>query len=351
MFYELVQKAYDLESQGKRIIRMSIGDTNLPTPQKVVDAAVKSLQSQKAGYVASGGINPLKEAIAKREGCSPENVVVGPGSKLLITSIIYLFTKPGDKVVFPSPFWPAYRLMCQRFEREPVIVKGDEKRNWEFDELPLDDAGLVILCNPSNPTSAIYSEAVVNRVLKRAKEKNVPVLLDEAYKGIAFEEIPKYDATFRVRSFSKEFNMEGWRLGYAVGPEDMISRVEKFNRLTITCVPNFIQQAGVTCLSNEKEILDVNRSTWVKRRQIAERILKKAGFRFNKPKSGIYVFATHDKISDSGKFALDLLEKGVAISPGACHGDHNNYVRITLNQEEKLITEALEIMCDYLQNR
>ena len=118
--------------------------------------------------------------------------------------------------------------------------------------------------------------------------------------------------------------MEGWRLGYAIAPKDIVKKIVKFNQITTTCVAPFVQMAGLSCLENEEEIIRQNRNLWKARLEVAEKALTKNGFKFAKPQSGIYVFATRADITDSGEFALSCLEKGVAVSPGGGFGNYKN---------------------------
>jgi len=347
MFYELAEKALALEKSGKRIIRLNIGDTGLPTPQCAIDAAAQVIENQKSGYGSSAGLPALREKIAEREGCETEEVIVGPGSKHLIYALMSVISRESTRhdVAFPSPYWPMYELACRQIGLNPVIVKTTMENGWQFDNLPLNGAAMAIICNPLNPTSTVYSEKLVRNTLAEAETAGVPLVLDEAYKGLAFRPVPKYENAIRVRSFSKEFNMEGWRLGYAVVPKDVAKKLIAFNQITSTCVPDFIQRAGIACLENEKEILDANRAVWNKRSEVAQKALKAAGFRFVVPDSGIYIFATHDAITDSSTYALELLEKkGIAVAPGTGFGDYKNFVRICLNQNEQTMRDAIERM-------
>ncbi len=341
MFYKLARKTLELEKQGVRVIRLNIGETNLPTPKCAVDAAVRYIQNSKASYVHSAGISELRERIAERENCSVENVVVGQGSKHLLVDLISLLGDMGDSVIFPSPYWPAYNIICGQLGMKAVNPGTSFENNWNFDGIPFEKAKILILCNPLNPTGTVYPDDLMEKTLQRAKAAGVRVIIDEAYKGISFNNIPSYDA-IRVRSFSKEFNMEGWRLGYIIAPADIAQQVVEYNEATITCVPEFIQRAGLACLENEEQILREHREIWKDRLEMAGKMLKDAGFRFVEPAMGMYVFASHDKIGDSCKFALDLLERyNVAVAPGTSFGGFDGYIRISLNRDGEILREGI----------
>jgi len=342
-FYELAEKAMALEKAGKKIVRLNIGDANLPASDVAKEAACKSVRESPTGYGSSAGTIELRQEIARREKCGVENVVVGPGSKHLLFALMSTLCKQGETVAFPSPYWPAYELACRQLGLKVAAAKTTLGRNWQFDSLPR--AKLSIICNPLNPTSTIYGAGKTNAAIEEANAGGSRVILDEAYRGIAFEKIPEYKGALRVRSFSKEFNMENWRLGYLVAPPEIVQKVVKFNQITETCVPPFVQSAGIACLQNEKELLEANRRIWKVRAGAAASALKKAGFEFAMPQAPMYAFATHEGISDAGEYAMGLLEKkGVAVAPGNDFGGFSKFVRITLNQEEEVLEDAIEKM-------
>jgi aspartate aminotransferase len=349
-FYELAERALALEKEGKKVIRLNIGDTGLPTPSCAIEAAAKSMREKKAKYVSSAGIPELREAVAAKEGCSVENVVVGPGSKALLYGLFTVLAEKGDKIVFPSPYWPAYEMTCKQLGLLQVNVAGKVEDNWEFGELPLDGAKVFLLCNPLNPTSSVYPRELVERCIEESADAGVHMVLDEAYKDLAFSEIPRYGGEIvRVRSFSKEFNMEGWRLGYIVAPSEIAKKMVSYNQITATCVPEFIQWGGIACLENEGEIVSANREIWKKRANVAGKALRDAGFEFAEPGSGIYVFATHPKITDAWDFALKMLDRGVAVAPGSPFGGYDTFVRICLSQPAEVLEEAIGEMGEALR--
>lgn len=345
MFYELAEKAMKMEASGKRVIRLNLGDTGLDTPACAIEAAIKSMREKKAKYVSAAGIAALREAVAKKEGCGVDNVVVGPGSKAILYGLFSILASSGDKVVFPSPYWPAYGMVCGQLGLRAVNARTTLESGWELGELPLEGAKVLLLCNPLNPTSTVYSPERIEEAIGEALGKGIQVILDEAYRELAFENVPSHSGAVRVRSFSKEFNMEGWRIGYAIAPEEIAKKLVKFNQITATCVPEFVQQAAIACLENGDEITSANREVWKKRAASASSALSKAGFRFCAPAAGIYAFATHPGIKDSGEYALRLLEgEGVAVAPGAPFGGYDDFVRICLNQPEEILEEAIEKM-------
>ncbi|MBU0591735.1 pyridoxal phosphate-dependent aminotransferase [Candidatus Micrarchaeota archaeon] len=347
-FYDLAEKALKLEREGKKIIRLNVGDTNMPTPQCVLDAAIDNLNEKKTDYGSSAGLPELREKIAKREGCGIENVVIGPGSKHILYGLLTVLAKKGEKVTIPTPAWPAYEMICKQLGLETVMVRTEMENNWHFETLDLKNSKMCIICNPANPTSNVYSQKCIDDVIKNAKEKECHLILDEAYKAIAFEKIPRYEGAIRVRSFSKEFNIANWRLGYAIAPADVAKKLIAYNQINITCVPPFVQMGGIACLENEKELITENLKVWKARSKAAQKALKNAGFEFVTPDAGIYVFATHEKITHAGEYAHKLLDNGVAIAPGGVFGGYERHFRICINQDEETLEDAVGIMTEEL---
>ncbi|MFH1784909.1 MAG: pyridoxal phosphate-dependent aminotransferase [Candidatus Micrarchaeota archaeon] len=337
-FYELAEKALAMEKAGKKIIRLNIGDTNLPTPECATNAAIESMKKAKAQYVSSAGTNEFRDKIAEREKCKRENVVVGPGSKALLFALLSVLGK--KQVITPKPYWPAYRLICKQLGLEFKTIETSMKNMWSFLIPKLTKDDVLIICNPLNPTSTEYDNTLIQETINKANKVGAIVIIDEAYKGLAFKEIPIYENAIRLRSFSKEFNMEGWRIGYAIAPKEVVEKITRFNQITITCVPPFAQKAGIACLENENEILERNKQIWETRSQTTQTLLQRAGFEFVKPDGGIYIFATHPNIKNSDKFLEMALENGVVVAPGSEFGI-DNFIRICLNQPEETMTNAI----------
>lgn len=342
MFYEIAEKALAMERQGKKIVRLNVGDTNLPAPQCAVEAVRKSAGAARTGYGSSAGSTEFREEIARREKCGVQNVVVGPGSKHLIFALLAVLCKKGGSVAFPAPYWPAYFLAAGQLGIKVQTMETLLEGNWQFGALPPADAA--IICNPLNPTSTVYDDGAVKKAIAGAAENGTRIILDEAYRGLAFEGIPRHEEAIRVRSFSKEFNMESWRLGYLVAPEEVAKRIIAFNQITATCVAPFVQAAGIACLQNELELLDVNRKRWKARMGVASKAMRKAGFKFAEPQAGMYVFATHDGIPDAATYALRLLDSGVAVASGGDFGGYKQFVRICANQPDEVLEKAIEKM-------
>lgn len=319
----------------REIIRMDIGNTGMEIPKCATEQLKETAPT--SGYSDPLGETELREAIAKREHCNSENVVVGPGSKLLLFGLASILGRNG--CVFPAPYWPVYRQMCKILGIKWRTVVTRQSNSWIPDKGLVRKEKMVIINSPNNPTSTIYPEEILHDLIERCSKEGISLVIDEAYKGLAFRKIAECDA-IRVRSFSKEFSMENLRLGYAVAPKNLILRLREFILSSSTCVPVPVQLAGLACLRNEQKILGERRKIWKERMGYFGKLLIETGFEFSQSDSPMYIFATHKKISDSKKFVEKCLEKGVAISSGLSYGNYGRHVRICPNQSNEQLDIA-----------
>ena len=176
MLYEINEKALKLESQGKKIIKLNLGDPDLATPSEIIEAAYASMKNGKTKYSSSYGELPLREKIAKFHGVSVDNVVITPGSKWGVFSTMYLMLKDGGNVIIPTPYWTAYDLIARTVGVETKLLKTELEDEWRIDigklEKLIDNkTRMIILNNPSNPTSKVMDDEVLDNVVDTANRK------------------------------------------------------------------------------------------------------------------------------------------------------------------------------------
>lgn len=357
MLYEISEKTMKLESEGKKIIKFNLGDPDQPTPNEIIQAAFEAMKEGKTKYSSSAGEKKLREELASAHNFSADNVVVTSGSKWAIFSVMYLLLKGGDNVVIPTPYWTAYELTAKTLGVETRFLRTELDSNWKIDVEKLEDlidrkTRLIILNNPNNPTSKVIDEKTFAEIVQIANDKGLMILSDEAYSDISFGEtksILDFDGRhILVKSFSKTFAMTGWRVGYAVVERELAEKMVKLNQITLTNVPVFVQQAALKALELKEEIANRIREEYRRRADLACDILSKTKMKFSKPEAAFYVFPKYDGL-DSESFALDLLNKGVAITPGTAFGDYQEYFRIALTVPEKEIELGLKKICEAIK--
>ncbi|MGW8289367.1 MAG: pyridoxal phosphate-dependent aminotransferase, partial [Candidatus Bathyarchaeia archaeon] len=191
MLYEINEKALKLESEGKKVIRLNIGDPDLETPPEIIAAAYDAIKRGKTKYSSAFGEKGLREKLASIHKVYGDNVVITPGSKWGIFSVMYLLLKGGGNVVIPSPYWTAYELTAKTLGAETRLVRTELDSNWKIDLEALEnsidkDTKMIILNNPNNPTSSVIEEKVFDGIVQIANDKGITILSDEVYADISF---------------------------------------------------------------------------------------------------------------------------------------------------------------------
>ncbi len=354
LLYEINEKAIKLQNQGKKVTKLNIGDPDLSTPPEIVEAAYEAMKKGRTKYSSAFGEKVLREKLGKIHGVSADNIVITPGSKWGIFSTMYLMLKNGGNVVIPTPYWTAYGLTAKTLGVEARLLKTELDSNWEVDldsieELIDNNTRLIILNNPCNPTSKVMDEEIVDGIVKIANDKKIMILSDEVYSEISFvktKSILNYNTeNILVSGFSKMFTMTGWRIGYVIANKGLFDKIGKLNQITFSNVPVFIQDAASIELDLQDKITNEIREVYSKRAKMASKILTKAKMEFSNPDAPFYVFPRYRGL-DSEKFALDLLDRGVAIAPGTSFGDYREHFRISLTAPETDLKAALIKICE-----
>jgi len=357
MLYEINEKAIQLESEGKKIIKFNLGDPDQPTPHEIIEAAYEAMKQGKTKYSSSAGEKKLREELASIHNVSADNVVITAGSKWAIFSLMFLLLKKGGNVVIPTPHWTSYKLTAKNLGAETRFLKTNIDSNWKIDVEKLRDltdqkTRLVILNNPNNPTSKVVEEKVLEEIVQIANNKETTILSDEVYSDISFVKTKSIldfeDDHILVKSFSKTFAMTGWRIGYVIVKKELAEKMTKLNQISLTNVPVFVQQAALKALELRQKIAKEIREEYRRRVDLACNILSKTKMKFSRPDAPFYVFPKYDNL-DSESFALNLLDDGVAIAPGTAFGDYREYFRIALTVPEEEIELGLKKICEALK--
>ncbi len=356
MLYEINEKALKLESQGKKIIKLNLGDPDLATPNEIIEAAYDSMKRGKTKYSSSYGELPLREKLAGIHGVSADNVVITPGSKWGVFSTMYLLLRGGGNVIIPTPYWTAYDLIAKTLGAEVKLLKTELNDDWRIDVDKLEkligrNTRMIILNNPNNPTSKVLDDEVLDGVVELANKKGITILSDEVYGTISFfktKSILDYGNNHILTTgFSKTFTMTGWRIGYVVAKKELVDRITKFNQITINNVPVFIQEAALKGLELQKQIAARIKKEYQERARMASKQLRKAGLEFTEPEAPFYVFPRKRGL-DSECFTLELLDRGVAVAPGTAFGDYREHFRISLTAPREELATALDKICEAL---
>jgi len=363
--FEVLARARVLESQGRNIVHLEIGEPDFDTPAHVVEAGVDALHAGQTHYGPSPGLPPLREAIAahvtRTRGVpvKPANVVVTPGGKPIMFFAMLALVEPGVEVVYPNPGFPIYESMINFCGGTPVPVPLREEKAFAADveeiaSLLTGKTRLLILNSPQNPTGGVMpKEDVQELVHLLRKHPDVVVLSDEIYSDILYEgehaSVLSYpemaDRTILLDGFSKTYAMTGWRLGYGVMPEALATHVARLQTNSTSCTASFTQLAGVAALTGDHGPIRAMIEAFRQRRDaIVDGLNSIKGFRCVRPKGAFYVFPN---IEGTGQKAKDLQtrlleEAGVACLAGTAFGAHGEgFLRFSYANSLENIHEAL----------
>ncbi|MDH5600223.1 MAG: pyridoxal phosphate-dependent aminotransferase [Gammaproteobacteria bacterium] len=369
----LLARAKELEAQGKDIIHMEIGEPDFPTPQPVVDAGIKAIREGDVHYTPALGLPGLREAIATfyktryDENVTSSQVVITPGASGALMLALGAIMQEGDEVLLADPGYPCNRNFVRFLSGTACSIPVDASSGFQLTLKHLQDnwtdkTRVVMVASPSNPTGTLLEKTELIKMAQYVKENDAYLIVDEIYHGLIYEQ-EVYTALsvdkniIVINSFSKYFNMTGWRLGWMVAPEKLVSLMDKLSQNIFLAAPTPAQYAALAAFNPETiAILESHKEQFKKRRDFLLPALKKLGFRIEiEPQGAFYIYANCEKFTqDSYQFAYDLLEEiGVAITPGKDFGDNhaNNYVRIAYTTSIGRLEEGVKRLKQYLINR
>ena len=364
--FEMLGRANELERQGRSIIHLEIGEPDFDTPEPIVRAGVDWLTKGATHYSPVPGVWELRTAVARHlsgqhsQKIDPRNVIVTPGAKMMIFSIIQSVVDPGDEVICPDPAYPAYEAAVRMAGATPVPVKLEESKQFRFDLNELarqitPRTKMIVLNSPQNPTGGVLTIDDLRKIAELARKHDVLILSDEIYSEIYYGDRPAsildvpniLDRVLFVNGFSKIYAMTGWRLGYGVVPEDMFPAIELFVNNSVSSTATFTQRAALQAFTPETEKATQKMvAEFRKRRDVfADGLNGIPGIRCLKPLGAFYLFPNISRTGvPSDEFANRLLnEAGVAALPGTAFGEYGEgYLRLSFANSLANIQSALE---------
>lgn len=368
----LTRKLFNLAKQYNDVIDLTLGDPDVQPLEQIKKAACEAITLGKTRYSANAGLPELREKIsscfAKEYGmeANPQNdiiVTVGGMEALFLTFASLI--DDGDEVIIPAPYYVNYVQMVKMCGGVPVLVNTYEKDGFQMTEQQLreavtDKTVAIVLNSPGNPSGTIIDSGILDAVARLAQEKDLLVISDEVYRTLLYDN-RSHDSiitrpgmkerTVLIDSISKRFSMTGYRIGYAIGPAELIANMTKMQENVCACAPLPSQYAAIEAYSSCTELNDV-RDVFEKRRDFLVSSLNEIeGLHCLKPAGTFYLFVN---ISESGMncvdFAYALLEKQhVAIVPAVAYGEaYSDYIRIAFTLEIDKLKEAAKRIADFM---
>ena len=369
----LTRKLFNMASKYNDVINLTLGDPDLKPAEEVRCAACAAIQDGKTRYSANAGILPLREMIAKHIEkeydtivCPDEEVTVTVGGMEALFLTIASIVDDGDEVIIPGPYYVNYVQMVRMCGGVPIVIDTKEEDNFSFSLKQVEDAITsktigIILNTPSNPSGQVLSEALLTELSKIVKEKELMVISDEVYSSLIYDgekhhSIFNIDGmrsnTILIDSISKRFSMTGYRVGYAVGPKEIIAAMTKMQENVAACAPLPSQYAALAAYEANFDNSFILDEFEKRRNYIYEAINNIEGLHANKPAATFYLMVNIESSGlDSISFAEKLLESvHVAVAPGITYGkSYDQFVRIAFTLEIDVLKEAVERITKFMK--
>ncbi len=368
-------KAKALKAQGINVINLSAGEPDFDTPSIIKEACIQALKEGYTKYTPTPGLLSVREAICEKiksdygYDYTPEEVIVTTGAKQAIFNLLLALVDEGDEVLVLSPYWVSYPEMITCAGGIPKIIPSKFENRFEPEPELIEKSitpktiGL-ILNSPSNPSGLIYTQEFLKDLSDLIKKYNLWVISDDIYDKLRFDlkkpenilstSVELKDRVFIVNGVSKTYAMTGWRIGWALGPKEVIKACAKIQGQSTSHATAFAQKAAEAALKMPEEEIQQMVKTFAKRAQLLCKLLKEIpGIEFIPPQGAFYLFAKVSSyfgkrnklgkaIHNSVDFAEYLLDEArVAVVPGMAFGE-DEFIRISFATSEENLEEAYQ---------
>ncbi|WP_133647720.1 pyridoxal phosphate-dependent aminotransferase [Paraburkholderia flava] len=365
---ELAKEAARLERAGRDIIHMGIGEPDFTAPEPVVEAAAGALRRGVTQYTSALGIHALREAIAGHYAhaygidVDPARIVVTAGASAALLLACTALVDRDDEVLMPDPCYPCNRHFVMAAEGKPVLVPSGPAERFQLtaadvERLWTDRTRGVLLASPSNPTGTSIEPDELRRIVGAVRQRGGFTIVDEIYQGLSYDAPPVSALSFgddviTVNSFSKYFNMTGWRLGWLVVPPTLVDAFEKLAQNLFICASALAQHAALACFEPDTlAIYEARRLEFKRRRDFIVPALERLGFSVPvMPDGAFYVYAdcstvAHPAAGKSAELTSAMLhDAGVVLVPGVDFEMHEpqRYIRLSYATAYSKLEEAVE---------
>lgn len=361
----ITSRAREMAARGHRVFSFAAGEPDFDTPRHVKDAAIRALDAGETKYAPIAGLSALQVVIAKklqRENgitCRPGQVVISNGAKHALFNLFLALLEPGDEVIIPAPYWVSYPEMVRVAGGVSVFVDCPESNEFKMTPTALEGAitprtKIVVLNSPSNPTGVVYAEAELRALAEVAVIHGLWIVSDEIYEKFVYDGAVHVSPaalskeiggrTITVNGFSKSYAMTGWRLGYMVGPTDVVRAVCALQSHSTSGPNTFAQFGALAALEGSSADMEqMVRAFSERRAYLYNRLAAINGVTCVQPQGAFYVLPNVSAYGmDSVTFAEQLMEQeGVAVVPGISFGA-DSCVRLSYACGMETIREGMD---------
>lgn len=373
-------KAKALKAQGKDILSLTVGEPDFATPENIQEVAVQAIRNGKASYYTpSAGIPELRQAIVdyikEYYGITyePSQTIVTDGAKFALYALFQTILDPEDEVIIPVPYWVSYGEQVKLAEGRPVFVKGEENNGFKITVSQLEASRTpktkaLIINSPSNPTGMIYDQKELQAIGEWAVKHDILIVADDiygrlVYNGNEFTPIATISESIRkqtiiINGVSKTYAMTGWRIGYALGNQEIIDGMIIIASQSTSNSTAVSQYAAIEALTGEQDPVEEMRVAFEERLNILYPLVSNLpGVTLNKPQGAFYLFPNvKETLAMCGyenvtKWVEDLLEEtGVALVTGEGFGAPEN-VRLSYATDLGTLEEAVRRIAQFIESK
>ncbi len=381
----LVAKAKDLQAKGHDVISLTVGEPDWATFKKPSEAGIEAIQKNITKYTPANGTIELRKRIAenaKREfgvEYAPTQVTVGSGAKFIIFAALQMLCNPGDEVIIHSPYWVSYPTMVELADGVPHIITCGEKEGYKLTPQQLEKAigpktKAFLFCSPSNPTGLMYTkEELLAFAEVFRRHPNVVILSDDIYNRLVFSPNDRIngvaphllhvapdlkDRLVSINGGSKSFSMTGWRIGWAMGPQKLITAMADYQSQSTGSASSISQHAVLTALAHcDSDIEETNKTLLDRKQKAMKELSRVKGFKLSDPPGAFYLWVDIKSylgkkfdgvvIENDKMFGDILLEKYfVATVPGIECGNQG-YLRLSFATSVEKMKAAVDRMVEF----
>lgn len=343
---------FELAQSIEEPIDLSIGQPDFEVPENVRAAAIRAIQAGHNRYTVTQGLPELNrrilDLVRERHGYRAQSSLVTAGVSGGISLAFLVLVDPGDEVLIPDPYFLMYKnlaSLCGGVPKTYDLYPDFRFRPERIEAAMTDRTKVLVLNSPSNPTGMTATDAELGAIAEIAKKRGVFVVSDEIYDGYVYDDRHRsisehMNDVILLSGFSKTYAMPGWRLGYAVGPSDILDEMRTLQQFTFVCAPSFAQRAALAALDEDMSghVADYRR----KRRMVVDGLSKH--YRFAAPTGSFYAFLEAPEGTTGSGFAERALEHRLLVVPGNSCSDTNTHFRISFAVPDDVLRRGIEAL-------
>jgi aspartate aminotransferase len=371
----MTAQAIKMKREGKKVISFAAGEPDFDTPKNIKEEAISAIKQGFTHYTVNSGIIELKEAVMgklKKDNkveYKPAEIIISNGAKQCLFNAILTVCNPEDEVLLPTPCWVSYTEQIKFAQAVPIFINTYQEDAFKLSAAQVEEkisskTKLLILNSPNNPTGAVYEVEELKKIAQLLVKYDIYCICDEIYEKLIYDEAEHFTIaslnkevkakTIIINGVSKSYAMTGWRIGYAAGPEDIISGMGKIQEHSTSNPNSIAQKASVEALNGRQDTIEEMRSEFEERRKyMVEKLNKIKGVSCLKPSGAFYAFPNVSKILEKGvkyngkriinSFGLAdfiLKEVEVALIPGSAF-EAEGYLRLSYATSMEDVKEGL----------